>query len=727
MTTEKPLRVMILMEQAAQLVPLANLLTASAYQVEMRDAHDCSDERLAAFQPHAIVFDMTLAPETKMPHLRRIRSICPSAKCLACFPAELSHETLELVVQEGVYASVHAPSDEQEFFLIVRRCLENIRLEQEYDMLQQNLLQAKAELHQIDSRLKAVVSATQNLAACSNLEELGQQLLEEFAIQMAAEGGSLYLKHSDRFTLLHAIDPGHAPQEIVFPLRPESILGKVVESKHPVLIRNIEAETRMNASGWSGYRDGSLLVFPLLDEHGDMLAVLTLHNKAFPPFTEEDLNIGLILVRYSYEVLRSAFANQQLRINEERYRSIFENIRDVYYETTIRGEIVEVSPSIRNHSSYTRDELLGTPVERYYAYPEEHARVFAQLMAKGEVSDYEFYLRDKDGQTAPWSMTAELLRDRAGQPWKICGTLRNISARKQMENELRELNEELERWVDVRTAELQQRNQELQETLEALRKAQHQLARSEKMAMLGSLVAEITHEINTPIGVAITAASHLDEETRVIQRQYHAREMTRSALEYYFEQAQRINDSLQANLRRAADQLQSFKQMAVDQTGEKRRAFRICECIQEVLLSLSPKLKRTPYRITAQCPETIELRSYPGAFSQIFTNLIMNSLIHGFEHRSEGEIVIEAATENDWLCIRYSDTGKGMNADQLARVFEPFYTTKAEQGGSGLGLAIVRHLVGEQLRGEITCESQPEQGTTFRIRVPLVLPADGGQ
>lgn len=724
MTTERPLRVIILLDQAAQLASLANLLAASSDQIEILQEQDCSNEHLLTFQPHALIFDMAVAPETKLSCLHRIRAIFPDVKCLVCFPAELSHETLELAVQEGIYAWVHTSTDEQEFFLLIRRYLENIRLEQEYQLLQKSLQQAKSELSQIDARLKAVVNATENLAACSNLEELGTHLLEEFAIHMAAEGGSLYLKQPDRFTLLHALDPGHAPLDILLPLRPESILAQVVYAKHPLLVQNIETEVNMNVSGWAGYRNGSLLVFPLLDERGEILAVLTLHNKVFPPFTEEDLHIGLILVRYSYEVLRSAFALRQLRINEERYRSIFENIRDVYFETLLNGEILEISPSIRHYSLYTRDELIGTLVQQYYALPKERQQLVAKIAENGRISDYELYLQNKDGSSVPWSMTAELRLDNAGQPWKICGTLRDISARKRMENELRELNEELEHFVDVRTAELQQRNQELQVALETLHKARHQLAQSEKMAMLGSLVAEITHEINTPLGVAITAASYFDEETRAILQEYRDKKMTRSALEQYFQQAQRINDSLQANLRRAADQLQSFKQMAVDQTGEKLRAFRLSECIQEVLFNLSPKLKRAPYRLIVQCPETIMLQSYPGAFSQILTNLIMNSMIHGFEQRATGEIVIEAASESDWLLLRYHDDGKGIDADQLARIFEPFYTTKAEQGGSGLGLAIVRHLATEQLRGEISCESEPGQGTTFRLRVPMILPAD---
>ena len=130
-------------------------------------------------------------------------------------------------------------------------------------------------------------------------------------------------------------------------------------------------------------------------------------------------------------------------------------------------------------------------------------------------------------------------------------------------------------------------------------------------------------------------------------------------------------------------------------------------------------MKRTAYRVEVHCPDTLELQSYPGAFSQILTNLIMNALIHGFEGRADGDITIDAAQEADAVALRCRDNGNGMTPQEQARIFEPFYTTKRNQGGSGLGLAIVRHVVVEQLRGEITCDSAPQQGATFTIRVPL--------
>jgi signal transduction histidine kinase len=273
--------------------------------------------------------------------------------------------------------------------------------------------------------------------------------------------------------------------------------------------------------------------------------------------------------------------------------------------------------------------------------------------------------------------------------------------------------------VDARTAELQNINKALQESLETIQRAQEQLVQSEKMAALGSLVAGIAHEINTPIGVGVTAASHLEDQTREIMQQYHAQTMTRTALESYLQTATEIVKMLLANLRWAANLIQSFKQVAVDRTSEEKRRFRLKDYIDAVLVSLGPKLKRTPYTVTVQCPEDLEIESYPGAFSQIFTNFVMNSLDHAFSPDMPGEISVHIWKESGMLSIRYSDNGKGMSSQQCSRVFEPFYTTKRDQGGSGLGLNIVHNLVTQTLNGTIQCESQVGKGTAFLLRLPV--------
>lgn len=275
---------------------------------------------------------------------------------------------------------------------------------------------------------------------------------------------------------------------------------------------------------------------------------------------------------------------------------------------------------------------------------------------------------------------------------------------------------------------LRNANQTLQESLQTLRRTQEQLVQSEKMAALGGLVAGVAHEINTPVGVGVTAASHLEQKTRELNVLYHKGQMECSDLEKYLKTANESAGIILRNLRRAAEIIRSFKEVAVDQTSEQERTFNLRGYIDEILLNLHPKLKKTRHSVTVLCPEDLELDSYPGMFSQMITNFVMNSLVHGFDPNTQGEIEIEATREADILRIRYSDNGKGMREEIRSRVFEPFYTTKRGQGGTGLGLHLIYNLVTQRLNGHIRCESTPGKGTTFIIQLPLTteLPAIRG-
>jgi signal transduction histidine kinase len=239
------------------------------------------------------------------------------------------------------------------------------------------------------------------------------------------------------------------------------------------------------------------------------------------------------------------------------------------------------------------------------------------------------------------------------------------------------------------------------------------------MIALGSLVAETTHELNTPISTGITAASSVLEKTHDFEQCYLAENMSRTDLEQYLHTIQEAAQILLSNLQRTADLIRSFKIVAVDQCSEMLRQFDLKEYLEEILLSLRPKLKKTRHSITLKCPSTIELHSDPGAISQIISNLVMNSLIHGFEDNEQGQITIEAHKDRKDIELQYSDNGKGIAAEHLANIFDQFFTTRRGTGGSGLGLHIVYKLVTQQLHGQITCESAPGKGTTFLLVFPI--------
>ncbi len=314
---------------------------------------------------------------------------------------------------------------------------------------------------------------------------------------------------------------------------------------------------------------------------------------------------------------------------------------------------------------------------------------------------------------------------------------------------------------------VEQRTQELSKTLENLKATQQELIRSEKMAAIGQLVAGISHEVNTPIGICVTAASELEIQTNKLTQLYENARMKRSNLEEYLNLANQGCELVLRNLGRAAELMRSFKQVAVDQVGEQPRTFMLKEYLHEILTTLRPQLKRTQHQVTIEC-DNIVLSSYPGIFSQIITNFIMNSLIHGFKEQPNGQITIEATTntslnplkrgdllgdsppesgrgdvggsdsplergrgdvgadlekkardEGARLILRYSDNGKGISADTLNKIYDPFFTTNRNGGGSGLGLHIVYNLVTQKLNGTIHCESVETQGTTFTLSIPI--------
>ncbi len=277
---------------------------------------------------------------------------------------------------------------------------------------------------------------------------------------------------------------------------------------------------------------------------------------------------------------------------------------------------------------------------------------------------------------------------------------------------LKRFNENLELLVGDRT-------QELSQALSNLQSAQTELVKSEKMAALGGLVAGIAHEINTPIGIGVTAASLITDKIQELSDSLQKGLLKRSDLDKFLDTLKQSSLIVLANLNRAAELIQSFKQVAVDQSSEERRAFDLKAYLEEVLLNLQPKLKRTKINVLIDCPDNIVLDSFPGLISQIATNLVMNSLLHAYDAGDNGTICFCVTQYSDFLSFEYSDDGKGIPSDNIDKIFDPFYTTKRGQGGSGLGLHIVYNLVTQKLQGTITCESQVGVGTKFMMQIPL--------
>ena len=291
--------------------------------------------------------------------------------------------------------------------------------------------------------------------------------------------------------------------------------------------------------------------------------------------------------------------------------------------------------------------------------------------------------------------------------------------RKNAEEAVRRMNAELEERVQKRTQELQASYAELKDAMQQLKETQTQLVQSEKMAALGELVAGIAHEINTPIGIAVTAASHFEQKTRDFTGKAAQNQLKRSDLDGYTKLSEETARMLLVNLERAAELVQSFKKVAVDQSSEARRVFNLRRYTEEVLISLRPRLKKTPLQVELWCPDDIELNSYPGAYSQIITNLIVNAMMHAYEPDQPGTLRLAFMREGDDVIFEFSDDGKGIDENILGRIFDPFFTTKRGSGGSGLGLHILYNIISGTLGGGVEVFSTVGAGTRFRLRMPM--------
>jgi signal transduction histidine kinase len=295
----------------------------------------------------------------------------------------------------------------------------------------------------------------------------------------------------------------------------------------------------------------------------------------------------------------------------------------------------------------------------------------------------------------------------------------------QLNNELANTQRELSKknvQLEQQRQQLKKLNDELSNTIEELSQARHELVQSEKMASLGRLVSGFAHELNTPIGIAVGSASALQKEAKKIVSMLDDDEVDVDELISAVNTVDEGFDLTLSNLERAGNLVSSFKRTAVDQTSGEKRYFDVHEVIQDTINTLANRFKNTEINIELDCAPELKVVSLPGALEQILTNLLINSLIHGFdEGQRAGHIRIRVELQDTLLSLQYQDDGKGIDADNIEKIFEPFFTTHRSHGGSGLGGYICYNLVTNQLKGTINCESQIGQGTRFDISYPIEL------
>lgn len=294
-----------------------------------------------------------------------------------------------------------------------------------------------------------------------------------------------------------------------------------------------------------------------------------------------------------------------------------------------------------------------------------------------------------------------------------------LSNLQQFQSELSELDNLRENEQKIQSELLIERDNATQ-SYQQLQQTQSKLIATEKMASLGTLVAGVAHEVNTPLGVSVTMASTLTSNLTAFLTEVKTGVLNRSKLESFESESMRSLELLESSLQHAAELIHSFKQVAVDQTSSKRRKFNLHNTLNEITQTLHHKIKRTNIKYSIEGPEDIILDSYPGPLGQVITNLFNNAMLHGFEDKEEGEIKIRFTLLGDEVRLLFSDNGNGVDEDNITKLFDPFYTTKLGRGGSGLGLNIVHSIITSLMGGDIHVESRI--GTTFEMKLPLIAP-----
>ena len=381
--------------------------------------------------------------------------------------------------------------------------------------------------------------------------------------------------------------------------------------------------------------------------------------------------------------------------------------------------IASINPAAILLTGYHQQELLQHNWLDLFVSPTQREELNNILAAEGSLADQEVIMHDQQAHELVLQWTFVPFYDGPNLKYQI-GFGYDITQLKTVEREIIQLNEQLEGKVEERTRSLSEANNQLGKAYDDLKQAQQTLVESEKMASLGSLVAGVAHEINTPIGISVTASSYLQERVADFKSHIDSKQLSRSYLNEFTVNLDESMQLLQSNLRRASELIASFKQVAVDQSSEARYNFSLADNLHQVVVSLGHKLKKSQCEVDIQCDPKLSIFSFPGSFTQIYSNLILNSINHGFDNWDKPKkITIKVEQQGEELFIDYSDNGRGIPPEILPRIFDPFVTSKRGQGGSGLGTHIIYNLVVQLLKGRISCASEPGLGAQFHIRLPI--------
>jgi PAS domain S-box-containing protein len=638
-------------------------------------------------QPDLVIVDLRMPEVDGMQVLEQISRVSPLTPLIVASGTGIISDAIE-ALHCGAWDYLIKPIEDLSMLThAVHAALEKGHLKKENQAYRKHLEklveartveleEANAHLSQINARLRHIVDTTRSLSFCSEVQEFGSLLLEEFGQHMLATGGSIYLKEEHGLRLVHALDRGHASEFIPFPLPPNSLFQRAMAENQPILVRNIVDGDDLQPSGYRGYADGSALVFPLPDEVGGIAGIMTLHSKTPPPFVDQDREIGTILASYSCEALRAVRATEHLRESESRFRKILDTIpTGIIIVDAETQHIVYINPTAAGMVGADPHVLTGKVCHEVLC-PSQVGQ--CPMDSEVEMDQAERILLTVDGREVP------ILKS-------VSRT--TLAGRECYLESFIDLSEQIQAEVDKERLEVQ------------LRQAQ-------KMEALGTLAGGIAHDFNNILS-AVLGYSELGLQD--LENQDHPLYPKLRAINHAGHRARDLVEQILA-FSRMQEQLQA--------------PIRISPIVKEALKLLQSSLPaniKVNVAITADKP----VLGDPTQIHQIIMNLCTNAY-HAMQ-ASGGvmevlleQVSVDASTDSGavdlppgpYLQLTVSDTGAGISPAIIDRIFDPYFTTKDKSKGTGLGLAVVHGIV-KRHRGEISVESRVGEGTRFTVFLPV--------
>jgi PAS domain S-box-containing protein len=626
---------------------------------------------------HVALLDLKLPDGSGTDLLAGLKQMNPDLICIM-ITAYAELDSAISSVDKGASHYLQKPFSPEKLHMLLDRTFEVVGLREAKQKDKQKLKARNLELEEINTRLQRIVESVKDLSSRSNLKEFGPLLLKEFAKNMAAEGGSLFLRQSHGLVMVHSLDPTHhTPATIPFPLKKGSAFERVISKGQPILIQDIEKERKVFSSGWQGYKDGSLLVFPLPDKTGEIVGVISLHNKIDPPFISQDLKLGKIMASFSSETLRATKAIEATLESEKKLRSVLDASPDPVIVFNVKGEVTYLNPIFTSIFGWAMDELKGRQIDDIFIPDKnlsEEKNINEKLMAGKRISGVETSRYTKKRNIIPVSISGSVYRD---TDESIIGSVVNI------------------------------RDITKQKTLEA------QLAHAQKMEAIGTLAGGIAHDFNNILSAIVGSAE-------MAQFDISPKNPLQKKIKQILTASNRAKDLIR--------QILTFSR----QTPQEQKPVQIDLIAKEAL-----KLLRASLPSTIEIRQNIDIKSSavladPTRIHQVLMNLCTNA--HHAMREKGG--VLEVKMDNikidthiadgypglntgSYLRITVADTGCGIDQDHIKKIFDPYFTTKEKEEGTGLGLAVA-HGVIKSYGGTITVESKPEKGTSFNVYLPMV-------